>query len=369
MTNERPSCPRILVIQSTPSELVTFYISYIQLIHYERYVTCLLGMGFESYHDSSVVLNVGLVVLPAGGFLLLILACLALSASAQEFTNGPKIVSVTPKDSGATIAFIAPKESENTPEILEYQVECSVPGDSSEGVSVFVLEGIEKTAELYGLENGYSYTCTMFARGASGGLLPRAINSPVSNPSPLFSPKDAVQATIFVEEPKKDQAPAAEKKETETEVPPTNPEESSPVLPKAPSIKDTEVTEDGKVKIVFSLPAGDESSPITGFIAACQNNGDATKSSQAMVPAGSTSALVEGLSTPGEYTCSVAASTADGVGASSTKIVVVGEAKAVGDKPAEDVGAQDGPSQEKSSGVRPLLSAVGAIVISLLLLS
>lgn len=309
------------------------------------------------------------LVLSAGGFVLLFVACLALGASAQEFTNGPKIISVTPKDSGATIAFIAPKETENTPEILEYQVECSVPGDSSEGVSVFVLEGIEKTAELYGLENGYRYTCTMFARGATGGLLPRAINSPESNPSPLFTPKDAIQPTIFVEEQKKEQAPAAEKKETEkAEVPPTDPEDSAPVLPKAPSIKDTQVT-DGTVKIIFALPAGDESSPITGFIAACQNNGDATKSSQAMVPAGSTSALIEGLSTPGEYTCSVAASTADGVGASSTKIVVVGTPKVDEEKPANDVGAQDGPSQEKSSAFRPFLSLVGAFVISALLLS
>ena len=306
--------------------------------------------------------------------MLLLVACLALGASAQEFTNGPKIVSVTPKDSGATIGFIAPKETDNTPEILEYQVECSVPGDSSQGVSVFVLEDIDKTADLYGLDNGYSYTCTMFARGATSGLLPRAINSPSSNPTPIFTPKDTVQATIFVEEPKKPQPPAAEKKEEtekKTEVPPTNPEGSTPVLPKAPSIKDTEVTEDGKVKIIFSLPAGDESNPITGFIAACQSNADATKSSQAMVPAGSTSALVEGLSTPGEYTCSVAASTSDGVGASATKIVIVGAPTAASQEetPAQDVGAQDGPSQEKSSAVRPFLSLVGAFVISAILLS
>lgn len=291
--------------------------------------------------------------------MLLLVACLALGVSAQEFANGPKIISVTPKDSGATLGFAAPKETDNTPEILEYQVECSVPGDSSEGVSVFVLEGVDKTADLYGLENGLSYKCTMFARGATGGLLPRAINSPVSNPSPIFTPKNAIQATIFVEEPKKEKAPATEKAspEKKTEVPPTNPEDSKTVLPKAPSIKDTEVTEDGKVKIIFSLPAGDESSPITGFIAACQNNGDATVSSQAMVPAGSTSAVIEGLSTKGEYTCSVAASTADGVGASATKMVVVGTPKATEEKPqAEDVDAQDGPAQEKSAGVKPFFS-------------
>lgn len=296
---------------------------------------------------------------------------MALGATAQEltFTNGPKIVSVTPKDTGATIGFIAPKETENTPEILEYQVECSIPGDASMGVSVFVLEELDQTADLYGLENGYSYTCTMFARGASSGLLPRAINSPKSNPSPIFTPMESVQATIFVDEPKKEQAPASEKDSSSgktAEVPPTNPEESSstsPVLPKAPSIKDTQVTEDGNVKIIFALPAGDESSPITSFIAACQNNGDATVSSQSIVPAGSTSAIIEGLSTPGEYTCSIAASTADGVGASATKIVKVGS-PAVVEEEAQDVGAQDGPSQEKSAAIKPFLSTVGAVIFT-----
>lgn len=301
-----------------------------------------------------------------------IVACLALlvvGACAQElsFTEGPKIVSVTPKDSGAIIGFTPPKQTSTTPEILEYELECSVPGEVEMGVAVFILEDLEDTsAELYGLENGFAYTCKMLARGATDGILPRAINSPYSNQSPLFTPSNGVSSTIFVT-PAETEKPKAEKPKAEPTstpsavVPPTNPEDTKAVLPKSPSIKDTEVSANGDVKIIFSLPAGDETSPITGFIAACQNNGDSASSKQTMVQAGSTSALIPGLK-PGEYTCSVAASTADGVGASSTKIVIV---DSINETPVEK---QDGAAQQKSAAVQPVLSFLGAAVFTVMAL-
>ena len=277
------------------------------------------------------------------------LACLASAAVAQDlaFVDGPKIVSVTPKDGGASIAFLPPTESATTPEVLEYNVECRVPGDNMIGTSMYTLEGSERVAELYGLENGKEYVCDVAARGATGGLLPRAIDSPVSNLTPAFTPMAAVQATKFVEEPSNDAAV----------VPPTD-VGGAAVLPRAPSIKDIEMVSPGEAKISFSLPAGQESSPITGFIAACQHNNDANASSQSVAPAGATSVMVTGLTKPGEWTCSVVGQTADGIGESATKII---EVDATG-----TVEAQDGEANKvPDAAVSVFSSSVAAVLVAL----
>lgn len=304
-----------------------------------------------------------------------------MGCSAQElsFVDGPKIISVTPKDQGATIGFLAPKKTSTTPEILEYEIQCSVPGSIGMGVAVFILEDVnDMSADIYGLENGMDYSCNMVARGATDGLLPRAINSAYSNPTPIFSPSKTGSATIYVKtaEDNKPTAPAKkEEEEKPTSVPPTNPEQTNNnvVLPKAPSIKDMEVNANGNVEIIFGLPAGEESSPIKNFIVACQNNGDSTVARQTLVPAGSTSAVVEGLS-PGEYTCSVAASTADGIGASATRMINV-DAPSKGTEqsvttPQDTVEKQDGSTQpdQKSAAIIPTVSAVIFSVLAILLI-
>lgn len=253
---------------------------------------------------------------------LMLLAIGSRAAPDPFFTQGPRIVSVTPVDRGAIIGFLAPPSGANTPEILEYAIECSVPGRPEMGTSMFVYEEVEDTsAEIFGLENNVDYSCMMIARGATDGILPRAINSPPSNPTPIFTPTRGGSKTIYLESEEVEEAGEKVEKPAAT-VPPTNQELQKPVLPAAPSIKTTSV-EDSNVKIVFSLPKGDETSPVTGFVAACQTNGAAQKASvPVMVPAGSTSAQIKDLA-PGEYTCSVAAQTADGVGKSATKIVTV----------------------------------------------
>eukprot|EP00889_Picochlorum_renovo_P003740 jgi/Picre1/30770/NNA_006130.t1 len=179
------------------------------------------------------------------------------------------------------------------------------------------------------------------------GLLPRAINSPNSNPTPIFSPSKSGSATIYVKTPEKaapEQKPQQEE-ETATSVPPTNPEQanSNVVLPKAPSIKDMEVNANGNVEIIFGLPAGEESSPIKNFIVACQNNGDSTIARQTMVPAGSTSAVVDAPSKAPEQT----------------------------ETAQEDaVEKQDGSEQpdQKSAAIIPTVSAVIISVLAILLI-
>jgi len=49
---------------------------------------------------------------------------------------------------------------------------------------------------IQGLTNGNQYVCTMVARAATGGVLPRAINSPSSNPTPIFTP--SIQGSTFI---------------------------------------------------------------------------------------------------------------------------------------------------------------------------
>lgn len=287
------------------------------------------------------------------------------AASAQElaFVDGPKIMSVTPKDSGAMVAFIPPTVTENTPEVLEYNIECRVPGDNMMGTAIFRIDGTEKSAELYGLENGNAYICDMSARSATVGLLPRAIYSPVSNPTPLFTPMTAVQATIFVQDEKKEKPTAAP-------VPPTKVEEDV-VLPRAPTIKDVEMVGAGQAEINFSLPAGDESSPIVNFIAACQHNSDSSASTQAIVPAGSTKVLVDGLSKAGEWTCSVVAQTADGIGQSATRIIDVegdGTVEAL-DNPASvpDASSQESKPGPPDAALSVFSTSVGAALVAVVL--
>ena len=41
----------------------------------------------------------------------------------------------------------------------------------------------------------------MVARAVTGGLVPRAINSDPSNPTPIFSPSPSGSPTIFVNQP------------------------------------------------------------------------------------------------------------------------------------------------------------------------
>lgn len=265
-------------------------------------------------------------------------------ASAQEyaFEDAPKILSVTPRDSGAQIAFIPPTATENTPEILEYNVECRVPGDNMMGTAVFTLDGTAKSVELYGLENGMEYVCDIAARGATEGLLPRAINSPASNPTPAFKPMATVQPTLFVE--------GAQAQTEDATLPPTDIE--GVVLPRAPTIKDIEMVAAGEAEINFSLPAGDESSPVSSFIAACQHNGDAGSSTQTTAPAGSTKVLVTGLDKAGEWTCSIVAQTADGIGESATRVIEVEEDGTVE--------AQDG----QTTGETTTTAAVGIFTTS-----
>ena len=218
------------------------------------------------------------------------------------------------------------------------------------GTSLYTIEGTEKIAELYGLENGKEYICDMAARSATGGMLPRAIDSPTSNPTPAFTPMAAVQPTLFVEEASQESAA----------LPPTN-VDSKAVLPRAPSIKDIEMVAPGEAKITFTPPAGDETPPIPTLIAACQHNNDANASSQSVAQAGATSVVVTGLTTPGEWTCSVAGQTADGIGESATKII---EVDAVG-----AVEAQDGEVQEKKpdAAVSVFSSSLAAALVAMLL--
>jgi len=296
------------------------------------------------------------------------------------FTQGPRIVSVTPVDRGAIIGFLAPPSGANSPEILEYAIECSVPGRPEMGTSMFVYEEVADTsAEIFGLENDVDYSCMMIARGATDGILPRAINSPPSNPTPIFTPTRGGSKTIYLESEEVEEAGETKKPEEEkpaVTVPPTNQEIQKPVLPAAPSIKTTTVDE-SNVKIVFSLPKGDETSPVTGFVAACQTNGAAQKASvPVMVPAGSTSAEIKDLA-PGEYTCSVAAQTADGVGKSATKIVTVAKPAAAAEKnteqqPAEpEVEKQESEKQQvttpPSAGFVPSFLAAAVFTVAALL--
>ncbi len=273
-------------------------------------------------------------------------------ASAQDFSfvDGPKILSVTPRDAGAQIAFIPPTASANTPEILEYNVECRVPDDNMMGISVFTLSGNSKSAELYGLENGVEYVCDIAARGATEGLLPRAINSPTSNPTPAFKPMATVQPTIFVDTPQEVQPEDAA-------LPPT--EIDSVVLPRAPTIKDIEMVAAGQAEINFSLPAGDETSPVSSFIAACQHNGDAGSSTQATAAAGSTKVVVTGLDKAGEWTCSVVAQTADGIGESATRVVEIQDDGTVE--------AQDGENTPQTGAVSLFSTGIAAVLVSLVL--
>ena len=41
---------------------------------------------------------------------------------------------------------------------------------------------------VQGLQNGQQYICTMIARAVTGGVIPRSVNSPSSNPTPAFTP-------------------------------------------------------------------------------------------------------------------------------------------------------------------------------------
>jgi len=284
--------------------------------------------------------------------LVLLFAMLA-GASAQDlsFVDGPKILSVTPRDSGAQIAFIPPTATATTPEILEYNVECRVPDDNMMGISVFTLSGTSKSAELYGLENGVEYICDIAARGATEGLLPRAINSPVSNPTPAFTPMSTMQPTIFVDGPQ-------EAKPEDAALPPTVIDDV--VLPRAPTIRDIEMVAAGQAEINFSLPAGDETSPVSSFIAACQHNGDAGSSTQATAPAGSTKVVVTGLNKAGEWTCSVVAQTADGIGQSATRVVEVEEDGTVE--------AQDGPATTAAVSLFTGVAVLASLAISALAL-
>lgn len=317
----------------------------------------------------------------AGSIFAVALVLLAVGCSAQElaFPEGPRIVSITPLNMGATIGFLPPKASENSPEILEYSIECSVPGEPKMGTAMFVYEDLKDTsADIYGLENGMSYTCVMFARGATDGLIPRGINSPPSNPTPIFSPRKEGGSTIYiesVEEPETVEIEEENNQENEetagesVEVPPTE-VETPIVLPNAPSIKTVSVDAEGTVEMIFSLPKGDESSPVTGFIGACQSNGPANSASAPVtVPAGSTAVDIMGLDA-GEYTCSIAAQTADGLGKSATRLVTIPQKEQ--DPENTNVQQPEEPQVEKqdsekdnitqpSAGFKPSVSMIATI--------
>lgn len=51
------------------------------------------------------------------------------------------------------------------------------------------IQGLEgNRIPVQGLQNGQQYICTMVARAVTGGVLPRAVNSEPSNPTPAFTP-------------------------------------------------------------------------------------------------------------------------------------------------------------------------------------
>ena len=207
----------------------------------------------------------------------------------------------------------------------------------------------------------------MFARGATDGLLPRGIDSPASNPTPLFTPVKGGSPTIYLEsQTVQEGSQPSQTQQTVPEpvaVPPTA-EEVAPkvVLPPAPTIKSADVS-GNKVELIFAMPKGQETSPVTGLVGACQSNGGATPyiSAPIIVPAGSTSMTIKDL-VPGEYTCSIAARTADGLGKSAIKVVTVAKPQ---DKqqaqpqtqPAQasqpDQAAQPAPPVQKADSSKP----------------
>ena len=104
--------------------------------------------------------------------------------------------------------------------------ECAVPVDPENG----------NLATIPGLTNGNQYQCTMIARAVTEGLIPRAIDSEPSNPTPVFIPSVAPQDTIFVtadasaqqeqqqpQQQQPQQQPAQEEEKAEAPAPKTAP--------------------------------------------------------------------------------------------------------------------------------------------------
>ena len=72
-------------------------------------------------------ISIGLLFLALGGYA---------QQAQKSFSAGPKIVSVTPTDGGVVLGFLPPPQDANSPAILEYSIECSVPSDPASGTAM-----------------------------------------------------------------------------------------------------------------------------------------------------------------------------------------------------------------------------------------